>query len=126
MNRRKLLYLCLIVGILIPLSIYSGVIDFGRSKFSEYQYRRIRIGMTEEQVEEILGAPGDYGSSPATGERTSVRNLFTCIAKRGKPVEDGRGDVKHWVDYEYKISIGFDEEQRVVGTMISRSLFFGH
>lgn len=118
MNRRKLLYFCALIILLIAMSIGTGVID-PSTRFSEYQFHQIRIGMTEKEVGAILGPAGDYRSFRPPGGITSVGNVAIGISRRGITDEEGWNNSKKWICDRYMIRIVFNEDGKVVAVSIS-------
>jgi hypothetical protein len=72
-------------------------------------YQNIRLGMTEREVEEVLGVPaGDYG--PGKGEILDY-GVFTATSHSIRTDPNG----KKWLAGSFAITVCFDERARVRG-----------
>jgi hypothetical protein len=72
-------------------------------------YRQLRLGMTEQEVESVLGVPaGDYG--PGKGEILDY-GVFTIMSHEIKTDPNG----KKWLAGSFAITVCFDDQGRVRG-----------
>jgi hypothetical protein len=83
--------------------------QFGGSKqrrLNAERFAEVRVGMTQAEVEQILGGPpGDYGRHQGGVTRMTAEGY------------DPRGSVlKYWFDDSTRLEIAFDAQDRVVGT----------
>ena len=90
-------------AILVALAPVSGC----GSKISEANYYRVQYGMTEEEVEELLG--------PAHQEESPRRVAATAASATTRPSPD---KVKSWTRGELTISVVFRD-----GVVVQRSAY---
>jgi hypothetical protein len=104
-NRRLLLWLAGVALIGLGVWIVAGALR-PRHNISQAGFELIRAGMTEREVETILGGPaGDY-----THGRVDPSE---CIPS-GEWLLDG----KEWVGNESIVTVAFDEEGKVLHAQI--------
>jgi hypothetical protein len=105
MTGRHLLLLGLSAGLMVAVG--SCLLSPRPSAITEENYGKIRVGMTLEEVEAILGGPaGNYGFRGQrivqTREDIDVPRLAQC-------------HYVQWIDSRHMVGIQFDTDHRVVG-----------
>ncbi len=116
MKKRRLLCLapvsCLgLAGLLFLLSCIGPKLRIDRESFA-----RIEIGMTENEVIAIFGAPGSKNDSEWIWKR--VKNRFDVVGVDGSDQDSPVLTFKAWVGDGVAIQIGFDSTGKV------RALFY--
>jgi hypothetical protein len=106
MRRRRLLLFGLAAG-LIVLAVGTWLLWPQPTAITEENYGKIRVGMTREEVEAILGGPaGRYGFPGAsivqTHDAIDVPRLAECRYLQ-------------WIDSRRMVGVQFDADHRVVG-----------
>jgi hypothetical protein len=86
-----------LTGALMPLALPRPP-----SRVTWANFERVKVGMSREEVEALLGPPGDYRTAP-----TAVLQLGPLYSPEGK-VERWKGD-EGWVE------VGVDEHAVVTG-----------
>ncbi len=102
---KKLVAIGLAVG-LVMVGVLVGLLGPWPCRVTRANREKIKVGMTQEEVHAILGAPGDYRTRPP------ANRLFASIRDFGGPpglVEKWEGDVGTVrVDYHFRMSPGTD------------------
>jgi hypothetical protein len=106
MHRRRLLLFGLAAG-LIVLAVGNWLLRPRPTAITEENYGAIRVGMTLEEVEAILGGPaGNYGFRVErivqTHDDIDVPRLAECRYLQ-------------WIDSRQMVGVQFDADHRVVG-----------
>ena len=125
--KRKLKWLAVVLVVL--LVGFAIVLFLGpRDRVTEDSWSQIRIGMTVEQVETILGFPGldweEHQAKKAKRSRTFVmegRYLLEprWIETEGLKRKRREGEVKHWAGRRGDIAVFLDERGHVRGKRFS-------
>ena len=98
-------------------------------RFSRAHFDRLREGMTEAEVEEVLGPPGDYRAygratippPPGTGlgypMKVSGLSYPELVKLRHQTTPDGRPRLteKEWWGHTFFIQVAFDENGIAIG-----------
>jgi|SRR5262249_7194220 len=115
--KRKLKWLAIVLAVAL-LGFGTALLLWPRDRITAESWQKIRIGMTEEEVENILG-------SSATAKILGIPDgVFLCdegvppnpLARPWRPL---RPD-KHWLGRRGLITIAFDDEGHV-----GRKSFYG-
>jgi len=128
MNRKRLLLILGCLGLLLLAGYATLWLTAPRHRITEENIEAIKEGMTEKEVEAILGAQaGDY-SSKQTGGQFAEIEVIIIPAPRAQPVGKtrsiftgftgpdfvkSRGGGKYWVGEETGVWVRFDEAGRV-------------
>jgi hypothetical protein len=113
MRKRLLLFLVCLVSVLLAGYVTLGLTAPGH-RIAEKQIQAINIGMSEAEVETILGAQaGDYTSGQGEGlfmfnPRTAESPFFS-----GPDLVKRRGG-KFWIGEEAAVWVQFDDAGQVV------------
>lgn len=95
-----------------------------RGGISRYNYRQIQLGMTDAEVEEIIGLPpGTHRTRQPIGGMTSAGNWGLTIAEAGLPEHEmfeqvrpgGALRYKQWWGTYHAIGIAIDANGIVIG-----------
>src|SRR5262249_35822365 len=105
----------------LSLMTGGGFLLWPRDRITEESWAKIQIGMTQKEVEEILGGSGisDKNRMKALEEEFPERrvNMKTAFTKR----EEGRGEtelVRVWIGRRAFVKIEFDQNAHVKGKTI--------
>jgi hypothetical protein len=124
---RKPMYCLVAIGLVGSLALVSFVWALPY-EISERSYQRINLGMSEAEVEAIIGMPeGQHGPR----KRMVVTSVAYIAGTKGIPHESWpdnrrgpyqenriRGKVKVWSDYGIWLEVAFDERGLVVGAQL--------
>lgn len=107
----------LLLAVTLALAGIAGAIFLcGRASWpvTRANYNRIKIGMTETEVEAILGGPGEE-LGPLNNEDIHADERPLLIARSPLP-----HDLRMWTSATHKISVIFDGNRNVVSKSYSR------
>jgi hypothetical protein len=108
-----------ILGLSLLASLFVGVawLCWPQPRISPASFERIHEGMSQDQIEAIIGLPpGDYYTGPrGIGGITSRGPFgFPCVEK-GRPWGKQTGRVIIWWGNDYAIQVSFDKSEKADG-----------
>ena len=108
-----------ILGLSLLASLFVGVawLCWPQPRISPASFERIHEGMSQDQIEAIIGLPpGDYYTGPrGVGGSTSRGPFgFPCVEK-GRPWGKQTGRVISWWGNDYAIEVSFDKSEKADG-----------
>ena len=111
MRKRRLL----ILG-LLPLLLFAGYLALWltspKHRIDRQGYGKIQLGMTEEEVEDILGAPaGNHAISSLRATEELV------MGETSHWLDESKCTLKTWVSDSAEIGIWFSEDGKVMKTL---------
>ena len=121
--KRKLKWIAAVLAVLL-LGFGTALLLWPRDRVTEDSWSEIRIGMTLEQVETILGFPGldweEHQAKKAKRSRSFILEGSYLLEPRwieNEALERERreGDIKHWAGRRGDIAIFLDECGHVRG-----------
>jgi hypothetical protein len=105
LRRRRVLVLAGILLALVAVAVW--LCSPKKGDFDVAQFDQIRVGMTQPEVEDILGCPaGNYRRAAKVGSRVD------------SPSPEGMR-VKTWMNDRIRIDLGFDSDGRVISKRCS-------
>jgi hypothetical protein len=87
------------------------------NRVTRENYDRIQIGMTQAEVEAILGPLGDYATVPFDNGRSEVdpSDLYSQVVRSFSSIDDASNRVRAcWSGNDYLIVITFDPKSEVI------------
>lgn len=110
----------------LALLLFTGLLIWQAKTGPRGAYGRIRLGMTQDEVETVIGMPPrDYMHHPFIRGGTTFGPFGKFIRMTGIPYESTMCDptvgrkpsvrLEHWYWDDYWIQVGFDEDGKVVG-----------
>jgi hypothetical protein len=110
MKRKRLL---LIVGCLVAFVLGFGIPWLTAPRFTRENIHAIQIGMTEQQVNSVLGTKAELFPSERT--RYGNRGTSTGVSLFRDPLARDAGQLgKEWLGEKISVFVWFDEAGRVV------------
>jgi hypothetical protein len=113
MKKIKRRWLWLLAGLAVAMSLFVGSVFFSGSAdcpISRTVFQQLRLGMTEVEVNDLLGIPpGDYTSGPAW----SVLDPQPSILVGKVPFIVAK--TEFWSDDQTGISVSYDNSGKLVG-----------
>jgi hypothetical protein len=106
MNRKRIIVAALVLAIFLNALGFFIIPMLTRSKINKDNFERIRIGMSEEEVDAILGGPE---RDETNGDYAGAR--FDRYIKASTGWSDPRW--KRWVSKNGSIDVQFDEQRQV-------------
>jgi len=106
--KRKLKWLAVVLAVSL-LGLGTALLLWPRDRITAASWKQIRIGMTENQVEEILGQPGMSSEECKFFEKGQFLSL-----QLAKPIYGVQATFKYWTSQRgTTMQIGFDERGHV-------------
>lgn len=88
-------------------------------------FHRIQLGMTEEEVEEVIGGPAGFYFQNQPPPKDILQYYFpTSAIQKGQPyIKEDEYQTRNWYGNEFMITVTFDLDRRVTGVCLSECIF---
>jgi hypothetical protein len=117
--KRKLKWLAIVLAVSL-LGFGTALLLWPRDRINEDSWKQIQIGMTEEEVEDILGRPGVSWEANLFPFHFELAESNDTLYIRRWPFERWESD-KFWTSQRACIQVRFDPRGNISGKAFWRS-----